>query len=134
MKKVTIKDIQILVCVHFNISRDEMLGPVRTRRIAWPRQMAVVLSRELTNQSLPGIGIRFGGRDHTTVLHSCRVIKIREVEVPWVGETMTWFRLVLAGQVDVFRPPVAPDLREASFIKPPRKIAAAGTLIGELLA
>ena len=53
----------------------DLLSKRRTRSIARPRQVAMALSKELTNHSLPEIGDAFGGRDHTTVLHACRKIK-----------------------------------------------------------
>jgi chromosomal replication initiator protein len=51
---------------------EELLSSTRTARIAWPRQVAMYLARELTGESLPAIGRQFGGRDHTTVLHAWR--------------------------------------------------------------
>lgn len=68
----SIAQIQNAACEHFGLSREELLSTSRTQRIAWPRQLAMYLSRELTGQSLPAIGRDFGGRDHTTVLHACR--------------------------------------------------------------
>jgi chromosomal replication initiator protein len=68
----TITEIQAAACKHFGISSEELLSTTRTARIAWPRQVAMYLARELTGESLPAIGRRFGGRDHTTVLHACR--------------------------------------------------------------
>jgi chromosomal replication initiator protein len=68
----TIGEIQAATCEHFGISADELLSSSRTARIAWPRQVAMYLARELTGESLPSIGRSFGGRDHTTVMHACR--------------------------------------------------------------
>ncbi len=68
----SISEIQQATCRHFGLSPDELLSSARTPRIAWPRQVAMYLSRELTGASLPAIGREFGGRDHTTVLHACR--------------------------------------------------------------
>ena len=68
----SIAEIQQVTCRHFGLSGDELLSSTRTPRIAWPRQVAMYLSRELTDESLPAIGRQFGGRDHTTVLHACR--------------------------------------------------------------
>jgi chromosomal replication initiator protein len=67
-----ISEIQDAACEHFGISREELLSSTRTSRIAWPRQVAMYLARELTGESLPAIGRHFGGRDHTTVLHAHR--------------------------------------------------------------
>jgi chromosomal replication initiator protein len=70
--KPTIDLIQQLTCEAFGITIDELVSHDRTARVAWPRQVAMYLCRELTDQSLPAIGRRFGGRNHTTVLHACR--------------------------------------------------------------
>jgi len=68
----SIEAIQATVGEQFGISPEELLSGGRSPRIAWPRQLAMFLSRELTEESLPAIGRSFGGRDHTTVLHACR--------------------------------------------------------------
>jgi chromosomal replication initiator protein len=68
----SVTEIQVATARHFGISTDELLSSARSPRIAWPRQVAMYLSRELTDESLPSIGRHFGGRDHTTVLHACR--------------------------------------------------------------
>jgi chromosomal replication initiator protein len=69
---VTVELVQDLTCEHFGLTREELLSASRTQRVTWPRQVAMFLAREHTDESLPGIGRRFGGRDHTTVLHACR--------------------------------------------------------------
>jgi len=68
----TIGEIQQATCRHFGVSPDELLSTARAPRVAWPRQVAMYLARELTDASLPAIGREFGGRDHTTVLHAHR--------------------------------------------------------------
>jgi len=68
----TIREIQAATCAEFDLSAAELLSATRTARIAWPRQVAMYLARELTGESLPAIGRQFGGRDHTTVLHAWR--------------------------------------------------------------
>ncbi len=68
----SIAEIKAAACEQFGLSPEELLSPARTARIAWPRQVAMYLSRELTRESLPAIGREFGGRDHTTVLHAWR--------------------------------------------------------------
>ena len=68
----TISEIQAAACAHFGLSSEELLSSTRSPRVAWPRQVAMYLARELTGESLPSIGREFGGRDHTTVLHACR--------------------------------------------------------------
>lgn len=74
-RKVRIEDIQRVVARHYNVSRNDMLSTRRTRVIVLPRQIAMYLSKLLTPRSLPEIGRRFGGRDHTTVLHAVRKIE-----------------------------------------------------------
>ena len=69
-KAVTILDIQKIVGQHFNIRLEDFTAKKRTRAIAFPRQIAMYLSRELTDFSLPKIGSEFGGRDHSTVIHA----------------------------------------------------------------
>ena len=73
-RKITIEEIQRKVSEHFNIRLSDMIGPKRTRTIARPRQIAMYLAKQLTTRSLPEIGRRFGGRDHTTIMHGVRVI------------------------------------------------------------
>jgi chromosomal replication initiator protein len=68
----SIAQIKAAACEQFGISLDELVSPTRTARLAWPRQVAMYLARELTQESLPAIGREFGGRDHTTVLHAWR--------------------------------------------------------------
>ena len=78
---VTIENIQKTVAEYFKIRVADLLSKRRNRSIARPRQIAMALAKELTTHSLPEIGDAFGGRDHTTVLHACRVIKeLRESE------------------------------------------------------
>ncbi len=74
-RKVTIEEIQRKVSEHYNIRLSDMIGPKRVRAIARPRQMAMYLSKQLTSRSLPEIGRRFGGRDHTTVMHGVKKIE-----------------------------------------------------------
>lgn len=74
-KRIKIEDIQKLVASHFNVSRADILSSRRTATVVRPRQIAMYLSKLLTPRSLPEIGRRFGGRDHTTVLHAVRKIQ-----------------------------------------------------------
>jgi len=74
-RMVTIDNIQKTVAEYFKIRVADLLSKRRSRSITRPRQVAMALAKELTNHSLPEIGDAFGGRDHTTVLHACRVIK-----------------------------------------------------------
>jgi chromosomal replication initiator protein len=73
---VTIENIQKTVAEYFKIRVGDLLSKRRSRSIARPRQIAMALAKELTRHSLPEIGDAFGGRDHTTVLHACRRVKI----------------------------------------------------------
>lgn len=69
-REIPVELIQYEVCRYFNISRAELIGPGRSRALAYPRQIAMYLCRELTDESLPKIGKAFGGRDHSTVMHA----------------------------------------------------------------
>jgi chromosomal replication initiator protein len=73
-RRVTIDDIQRKVAEHFNLKLTDMTSPRRARAVARPRQVAMYLAKTLTTRSLPEIGRKFGGRDHTTVLHAVRTI------------------------------------------------------------
>jgi chromosomal replication initiator protein len=73
-KLVSVDNIQRTVAEYYKIKMADMISKRRNRSVARPRQMAMCLSKELTNHSLPEIGTMYGGRDHTTVLHACRTI------------------------------------------------------------
>jgi chromosomal replication initiator protein len=68
----SVREIQEETCAAFGVSLDALLSTSRAAPVAWPRQVAMYLARELTDQTLPAIGRAFGGRNHTTVLHACR--------------------------------------------------------------
>ncbi|NPV70004.1 MAG: chromosomal replication initiator protein DnaA [Firmicutes bacterium] len=70
-RQVTVELIQRVVSEHYGLDPDDLKEKRRTRAVAFPRQVAMYLTRELTNASLPRIGDAFGGRDHTTVIHAC---------------------------------------------------------------
>jgi chromosomal replication initiator protein len=74
-RQVSMDNIQRIAAEYYKIKVADMMSRRRSRSVARPRQMAMALSKELTNHSLPEIGDSFGGRDHTTVLHACRKIK-----------------------------------------------------------
>ncbi len=74
-RKLSIEEIQRKVAEHYNIRLSDMIGPKRLRNIARPRQVAMYLAKQLTARSLPEIGRRFGGRDHTTIMHGVRKIE-----------------------------------------------------------
>ena len=73
--KVTIDNIQTIVCKYFKISKNEMLSSRRSRYLVRPRQTAIYLAKMLTSKSLPEIGRNFSNRDHTTVIHSVKTIE-----------------------------------------------------------
>jgi chromosomal replication initiator protein len=70
--EASVASIKSAACEHFGITSDELVSSTRASRIAWPRQVAMYIARELTDESLPALGRQFGGRDHTTVLHAWR--------------------------------------------------------------
>ena len=78
-KKITIEEIQKKVAEHFNIRITDMHSPRRSRSVARPRQIAMYLAKSITSRSLPEIGRKFGGRDHTTVMHAVK--KIEELKL-----------------------------------------------------
>lgn len=77
-KQVTLENIQKTVADYYKIPVSDLLSSSRLRTLSRPRQVAMTLSKELTDMSLPEIGAAFGGRDHTTVIHACR--KVRELQ------------------------------------------------------
>ena len=74
-KKVTAEMIMQTVSDFYSVTLSELVGPTRKREITVPRQVAIYLTREMTGMSLPQIGEVFGGRDHTTIMHSCKVME-----------------------------------------------------------
>ncbi|OWJ75481.1 chromosomal replication initiation protein DnaA [Haematobacter genomosp. 1] len=74
-RKITVEEIQRKVAEYYNIRLADMIAAKRVRTIARPRQVAMFLSKQLTSRSLPEIGRRFGGRDHTTIMHGIRKIE-----------------------------------------------------------
>lgn len=80
-KRLLIAEIQQATADRFRIRESEMHSARRSRDVARPRQVAMYLSKHLTLKSIPEIGRRFGGRDHTTVIHACRQIeKLRQLD------------------------------------------------------
>ena len=72
---ISIEYIQEMVCKYFNITMKDLKSSQRSNDIAFPRQIAMFLSREVLNESYQRIGLEFGGRDHSTVMHSCEKIE-----------------------------------------------------------
>jgi chromosomal replication initiator protein len=87
-KPRSLADIQAAACRHFGLSPEELLSPSRAARVAWPRQVAMYLSRELTEYSTTEVGAEFGGRDHTTVMHACQKIEDRMKLDPNIEPTL----------------------------------------------
>ena len=85
-KMVSIENIQKTVSEYYNIKLSDLLSKRRSRSITRPRQLAMALTKKLTNHSLPEIGEAFNGRDHTTVLHACKKIKELRQEDPSLEE------------------------------------------------
>jgi chromosomal replication initiator protein len=81
-RRISIDEIQTRVSEHFRIRKAEMTSARRSREVARPRQVAMYLSKQLTPRSLPEIGRRFGGRDHTTVIHAVRQIEKLRAQDP----------------------------------------------------
>jgi len=96
-RKVTIDEIQRTVAEYYNLRLAEMLSQRRARVIARPRQVAMHLSKQLTSRSLPEIGRRFGGRDHTTVMHAVRKIEDLCKSDSQLDEDITRLTRMLAG-------------------------------------
>ena len=76
----TIEDVKRIVADQFSLSTEDLTSASRTARVAWPRQLAIHLARELTGASLKTIGDAFGGRNHATVLHACKRVSERLAE------------------------------------------------------
>lgn len=91
-KTVSIIDIQKLVANHYHIRLEDFKAKTRTKTIAFPRQIAMYLTRDLTSLSLPQIGDEFGGRDHTTVMHACEKIKELQKEDKIFFQQMETFK------------------------------------------
>ncbi|KQT57236.1 chromosomal replication initiation protein [Methylobacterium sp. Leaf456] len=94
-KRVKIEDIQKLVASRYNVSRSDILSERRTAAVVKPRQIAMYLSKVLTLRSLPEIGRRFGGRDHTTVLHAVRKIEKQIGEDAVLGDEVELLKRML---------------------------------------
>lgn len=82
----TVVEIQTAVADHYRVTKLDLLSERRARAIARPRQVAMWLCKRLTTRSLPDIGRRFGGRDHTTVLHAVRRIEALRLEDPAIDD------------------------------------------------
>jgi chromosomal replication initiator protein len=93
----SVEDIQRRICESFGVSMDQLLSSSRAAPVAWPRQVAMYLARELTDQTLPAIGRAFGGRNHTTVMHACRRTAERMATDPDAYDTVRRLTEQLSG-------------------------------------
>jgi chromosomal replication initiator protein len=96
-RKISIEEIQRRVSDHYNIRLSDMIGPKRVRSFARPRQVAMYLCKQLTSRSLPEIGRRFGGRDHTTVMHGVRRIEELRQQDAQIADDLEMLRRLLEG-------------------------------------
>ncbi|MEZ5715382.1 MAG: chromosomal replication initiator protein DnaA [Paracoccaceae bacterium] len=94
-RKISIEEIQKKVSEHYNIRLSDMIGPKRVRNFARPRQVAMYLCKHMTSRSLPEIGRRFGGRDHTTVIHGVRKIEELRMQDAQIEEDIELLRRAL---------------------------------------
>ena len=96
-RKLSIEEIQRKVAEHYNVRLSDLIGPKRLRTIARPRQVAMYLSKQLTPRSLPEIGRRFGGRDHTTIMHGVRKIEELMTTDSQLADDLQLLRRLLQG-------------------------------------
>ncbi|MEM6886556.1 MAG: chromosomal replication initiator protein DnaA [Pseudomonadota bacterium] len=94
-RKITVEEIQRKVSDHYNIRLSDMIGPKRLRSYARPRQVAMYLCKKMTSRSLPEIGRRFGGRDHTTVMHGVKRIEELKTQDGQIAEDLELLRRAL---------------------------------------
>jgi chromosomal replication initiator protein len=87
-RRRTVREIQEQTCAAFGVTMDDLLSSSRAQPVAWPRQVAMYLARELTDQTLPAIGRAFGNRDHTTVMHACRRTAERMAQDPEANQVV----------------------------------------------
>jgi chromosomal replication initiator protein len=91
-RHVTVEEIQRKVAEHYNIRLADMTSDRRARQVARPRQVAMYLAKQLTQRSLPEIGRKFGGRDHTTVIHAVRKVDELRLADPSFAEDVELLR------------------------------------------
>ncbi|NVK34773.1 MAG: chromosomal replication initiator protein DnaA [Rhodobacteraceae bacterium] len=96
-RTIKIDDIQNVVCKHFNLSKTDLLSACRARNLSLPRQIAMYLAKSMTPRSLPEIGKKFGGRDHTTVLHAVRKIEAQSQEDKALNKELTLLKRIILG-------------------------------------
>src|SRR5690606_14128721 len=96
-RRVTIEEIQRKVAEHYGVRLADMQSARRARTVARPRQLAMYLAKQLTPRSLPEIGRKFGGRDHTTVMYAIRKIEELRAGDPLLSEDIETLRRLLRG-------------------------------------
>tara|TARA_B100000035_G_scaffold315459_1_gene336475 strand:- start:26830 stop:28182 length:1353 start_codon:yes stop_codon:yes gene_type:complete len=96
-RQVTVENIQKTVADYYKIKISDMVGKKRSRNFSKPRQIAMALTRELTNLSYPEIGNYFGGRHHTTVMHACEEIEDQRLDNQSLGQDLGFLTQVLRG-------------------------------------
>ena len=96
-RRITIDEIQKQVANHYNVKVSDMSSARRARAVARPRQVAMYLSKQLTSRSLPEIGRKFGGRDHTTVMHAVRKVEELRAQDAAFAEDLELLRRILQG-------------------------------------
>ncbi len=94
---LTVTDVQAIVAGRFGVSVAQLTSPSRTAAVNWARQVAIALSRDLTDLSLPAIGAAFGGRNHATVIHACKRVSERLKTDPEAVNTLSQLRRELCG-------------------------------------
>ena len=96
-KNITVEEIIRKVAEHYHLKVNDILSARRARAVARPRQIAMFLSKSLTSKSLPDIGRRFGGRDHTTVIHAVKKITELKESDAAIAEDVELLRRMLEG-------------------------------------
>jgi chromosomal replication initiator protein len=96
--QLSIARIQAQVAAHYELAVSELVSPSRAARIAWPRQVAIYLARELTSTPLGGIGDAFGGRNHATVLHACKRVSDRLADDQQTQAELHSLKSAIAGE------------------------------------
>jgi len=105
--------IQQVVASYYNIPMYLFLSGIRTAPVVFPRQIAMYLCRKLTIKSMPEIGRKFGGKDHTTILHGCR-----KIEKLLASERQSELRHIVSMLTDIIIPPAAPPLMGDGLLNP----------------
>ncbi|KAK2146795.1 hypothetical protein LSH36_583g01215 [Paralvinella palmiformis] len=94
-KQILIQDIQIAVASYFNISTSDLKGKRKNRSVVLPRQIAMYIARELTDASMTDIGLEFGGRDHTTVIHACQRVENQKISDPSIETSIENLKIII---------------------------------------